>query len=189
MDRFASNTLRTLSIVAISIFVIIGSLVLLLLALCAGMFGAVGSASHHDPQTTMVFYGSILAAAVLVIIGVLSIAKLAKGIVRGNNHAPHTASRIPIAFSRALCRTSSHNVQPLSHTRRRRPSFSRQPFGHSHPRPRPCRANRRPGCYRRPRLAMGSPIPPRELPSQLADCPGIGRSFQLALPRASVQSA
>ncbi len=81
MDRFASNTLRTLAIVAISIFVVIGSLVLLLLALCLGMFGGLGSPSHHDPQTVKVFYGSILGAVLLVIIGVLSIAKLAKGIV------------------------------------------------------------------------------------------------------------
>jgi len=91
MDRFASNTLRTLGIVAVSIVVIIGSLALLLLALCAGMFGGIGglgSSSHHDPQTVKVFYGSILAAVVLVIIGVLSIAKLAKGIVRESTALP-----------------------------------------------------------------------------------------------------
>ncbi len=88
MDRFASNTLRTLAIVAISIFVIIGCLLLLLLALCAGMFGGLGSPSHHDPQTVKLFYGSILAAALLVITGVLSIAKLAKGIVRESTTLP-----------------------------------------------------------------------------------------------------
>jgi hypothetical protein len=82
MDRFASNTLRTLGIVAISIFVIIGSLLLLLLALCFGMLGGVGSPGHHDPQAVNLFYGSILAVIVLVTVGVLSIAKLAKGIVR-----------------------------------------------------------------------------------------------------------
>jgi hypothetical protein len=82
MDRFASNTLRTLGIVAISIFVIVGCLLLLLLALCAGMLGGSGNPGHHDPQTLKLFYGSILAAVVLVIIGVFSIAKLAKGIVR-----------------------------------------------------------------------------------------------------------
>jgi hypothetical protein len=88
MDRFASNTFRTLGIVAISIFVIIGCLLLLLLALCFGMLGGVGSPVHHDPQTMNLFYGSILAAAVLVIIGVLSIAKLAKGIVRESTTLP-----------------------------------------------------------------------------------------------------
>jgi hypothetical protein len=88
MDRFTSNTLRTLGIVAISIFVIVGCLLLLLLALCAGMLGAAGNPAHHDPQTTKLFYGSILAAAILVIIGVLSIAKLAKGIVRESTTLP-----------------------------------------------------------------------------------------------------
>jgi len=88
MDRFTSNTLRTLGIVAISIFVIVGCLLLLLLALCAGMLGAAGNPAHHDPQTTKLFYGSILAAAILVIIGVLSIAKLAKGIVRESTALP-----------------------------------------------------------------------------------------------------
>ena len=88
MDRFTSNTLRTLGIVAISIFVIVGCLLLLLLALCAGMLGAAGNPAHHDPQTTKLFYGSIVAAAILVIIGVLSIAKLAKGIVRESTALP-----------------------------------------------------------------------------------------------------
>lgn len=88
MDRFASNTFRTLGIVAISICVIVGCLLLLLLALCAGMLGAAGNPAHHDPQTTKLFYGSILAAAILVIIGVLSIAKLAKGIVRETTALP-----------------------------------------------------------------------------------------------------
>jgi len=88
MDRFASNTFRTLGIVAISICVIVGCLLLLLLALCAGMLGAAGNPAHHDPQTTKLFYGSILAAAILVIIGVLSIAKLAKGIVRESTTLP-----------------------------------------------------------------------------------------------------
>ena len=88
MDRFASNTFRTLGIVAISICVIVGCLLLLLLALCAGMLGAAGNPAHHDPQTTKLFYGSIMAAAILVIIGVLSIAKLAKGIVRESTALP-----------------------------------------------------------------------------------------------------
>ena len=82
MDRFASNTLRTLAIVAISIVVIVGSLALLLLALCFGVAGNLTSASHHDPQVVKIFFGAILAAIVLVTVGVLTVAKLAKGIVR-----------------------------------------------------------------------------------------------------------
>jgi hypothetical protein len=82
VDRFASNTLRTLAIIAISIFVIIGSLALLLLALIFGALGGLGSPGHPDPQTLHLIYGSILAVVVLVTVCVLIIAKLAKGIVR-----------------------------------------------------------------------------------------------------------
>ena len=82
MDRFASNTLRTLAIVAISIVVIVGSLALLLLALCFGLVGNLTSGGHHDPQVVKMFFGAILAAIALVTVGILAVAKLAKGIVR-----------------------------------------------------------------------------------------------------------
>jgi hypothetical protein len=82
MDRFTANTFRTLGIILISIFVLVCSIVLLLLALCAGMQGAVGGTGYHDPQTVNLFYGSIVGAVVVVAFGVLVIAKLAKGIVR-----------------------------------------------------------------------------------------------------------
>jgi hypothetical protein len=107
MDRFASNTFRTLGIVAISICVIVGCLLLLLLALCAGMLGAAGNPAHHDPQTTKLFYGSILAAAILVIIGVLSIAKLAKGIVRESTALPAPQ---PDSQSLPLAPSVAHDV-------------------------------------------------------------------------------
>jgi hypothetical protein len=107
MDRFASNTFRTLGIVAISICVIVGCLLLLLLALCAGMLGAAGNPAHHDPQTTKLFYGSILAAAILVIIGVLSIAKLAKGIVRESTALPAPQ---PESQSLPLAPSVAHDV-------------------------------------------------------------------------------
>ena len=107
MDRFASNTFRTLGIVAISICVIVGCLLLLLLALCAGMLGAAGNPAHHDPQTTKLFYGSILAAVVLVIIGVLSIAKLAKGIVRESTALPAPQ---PESQSLPLAPSVAHDV-------------------------------------------------------------------------------
>jgi hypothetical protein len=107
MDRFASNTLRTLGIVAISIFVIVGCLLLLLLALCAGMLGAAGNPAHHDPQTTKLFYGLILAAAILVIIGILSIAKLAKGIVRESTTLPAPQ---PESQSLPLAPSVAHDV-------------------------------------------------------------------------------
>jgi hypothetical protein len=81
MDRYASNTLRTLAIVAISFLVIVGSLVLLLLALCFGMVSNLGGSGHLNPQTVKLAVGALAAAAVLIFVGVLGVAKLAKGIV------------------------------------------------------------------------------------------------------------
>src|ERR1700728_4344232 len=82
MDRFAPNTVRTLAIVAISIVVIIGSLRLLLLALCFGTLGTPGGRAHHDPQAVNFVIGALATAAVLLTFGVLSVARLARGIIR-----------------------------------------------------------------------------------------------------------
>ena len=105
MDRFASNTLRTLGIVFTSIFVIVCCLALLLLALCAGILGGIGGSGQHDPQTVNLFYGAILVAILIVTLGVLVIARLAKGIVHepagigapGWGHPPSTVpwSEVP----------------------------------------------------------------------------------------------
>ena len=81
MDRFVDNTLRTLGIVLISIFVIGASLILLLFALCLGALGAQGG-SFHSPSDQQAFYLSLLGAAVLITGGVFGIIKLSRGIVR-----------------------------------------------------------------------------------------------------------
>jgi hypothetical protein len=105
MDRFASNTLRTLGIVFTSIFVIVCCLALLLLALCAGILGGIGGTGHHDPQTVNLFYGSIIGAIAIVTIGVLIIAKLARGIVREpagvETSAPPVWAQPPSAVQRS----------------------------------------------------------------------------------------
>ena len=82
MDQFASNTLRTLGIVVTSIFVIFASLALLLLALCFGMLGSLGGSGHRDPQTIPILFGLMAVAALIITLGVITIAKLAKGIIR-----------------------------------------------------------------------------------------------------------
>ncbi|MGD1022977.1 MAG: hypothetical protein ABR880_09365 [Candidatus Sulfotelmatobacter sp.] len=82
MDRHASNTLRTLAIVAISIVVIIGSLGLILLALCFGMLSNLGGSRHHDPQVINFVIVALAAATLLITFGVFSVARLAKGIIR-----------------------------------------------------------------------------------------------------------
>lgn len=97
-DRFAANTLRTLGIVLISIFVIVGSLVLLLFALCMGALGGVGGSGHTDPQAAQLFIASIVVLVLLISLGVLSISKLAKGIRRDSVHpVPEYATAQPVA--------------------------------------------------------------------------------------------
>ena len=92
MDRFAANTLRTLGIVLISAFVIGASLILLLLALCLGALGS-GGGQFHSPSDEQAFLACVVAIVVLLVGGVFSIAKLAKGIVRG---APEYAAPLSI---------------------------------------------------------------------------------------------
>lgn len=88
VDRFASNTLRTLGIILTSIFVILGCLVLLLLALCFGIIANAGGSGHSDPQATTLAFGALVVAAVLIAVGVGIVTRLAKGIVRANNAPP-----------------------------------------------------------------------------------------------------
>lgn len=81
MDRFAENTLRTIAIVLISIFVILGCLLLLAVALC---FGAIAQSSHNPNDQTSggaIALGAFVAAIILVCIGVFIISTLAKGMV------------------------------------------------------------------------------------------------------------
>lgn len=82
MDRFAANTLRTLGIIAVAIFVIVGSLVLVLLALCFGALANINGSGHPDQQTVGLAAGAVLAAALLIAGGVFIIARLSKGMVR-----------------------------------------------------------------------------------------------------------
>ncbi|HXW99604.1 MAG TPA: hypothetical protein VEJ00_00205 [Candidatus Acidoferrales bacterium] len=91
MDRIAANTLRTLGIVLISAFVIGASLILLLLALCLGAMSN-GGGSSSDSQ---MFLACILIIALLIVLGVFSIARLAKGIVRGEPEYPAPLTIFP----------------------------------------------------------------------------------------------
>ena len=75
MDRFAENTLRTLGITLISIFVVVGCLILLLLAAC---FGAIG---NSNSSASGLAFMALVAAGLLIAIGVFAISRLAKGMV------------------------------------------------------------------------------------------------------------
>jgi hypothetical protein len=89
VDRFASNTLRTLGIIVTSMFVILGCLVLLALALCFGSIATGGG--HANPQASALALGALLVAAALIAGGVAIVTRLAKGIVHAND-APHAAT-------------------------------------------------------------------------------------------------
>jgi hypothetical protein len=78
VDRFTSNTLRTLGIVLISVFVIGGSVVILLLALCFGAIASAGSGtSQHQAEQLLGL--TLLGAVILISGGVFCIAGCPEG--------------------------------------------------------------------------------------------------------------
>jgi len=91
MDRFSANTFRTLGIILTSIFVLVCSIVLLLLALCAGMLSNIGGGGYHNPRDLALVYGCVAGAIAVVVIGVFVISILAKGIVREPAGLPPSA--------------------------------------------------------------------------------------------------
>jgi len=76
MERWAANTLRTLGIVVLAGFVLITSLILLLLSVCAWQ-GGFGGGSHPDQGL-----GFLLAAAVLLGGGIWGVARLSRSLMR-----------------------------------------------------------------------------------------------------------
>ena len=88
MDSFASNTLRTLGIVITSIFVILGCLLLLLLALCFGILANAGGSGHSDPQASTLAFGALVVAVLLIALGVSIVTRLAKGMARAKAAQP-----------------------------------------------------------------------------------------------------
>jgi hypothetical protein len=95
MDGFANNTLRTLGIILTSIFVILGCLVLLLLALCFGILSNVGGSGQANGQTAGLAAAALVACAVLIVGGVSVVSTLAKGIVRGRSEQASTFPPTP----------------------------------------------------------------------------------------------
>jgi hypothetical protein len=97
MERWAANTLRTLGIILASGFVLVTSLFLGLMAVCAygGDFNG-----HKNPQQGPFF---ILGAVAVITVGVLVVAKLARGISRASAPAQiaeangGVASSVPIS--------------------------------------------------------------------------------------------
>jgi hypothetical protein len=94
MDRFAANTLRTLGIVLTSIFVILGCLILLAIALCFGALASSGSPTDRS-SASGVAVAAFVVAIVLVVIGVFIISRLAKGMVSAGSGPPQPYTLIP----------------------------------------------------------------------------------------------
>jgi hypothetical protein len=84
MDRFASNTLRTLAIIGAAVFVVIGSLVVLFIGFCFRALANGRDPSHSDPQGMAIFYAALIVDAVFVTGGVVGIAAMTRSLIRNN---------------------------------------------------------------------------------------------------------
>lgn len=90
MERWAANTLRTLGIILTAGFVLVTSLILLLLSMCAGQnFG--GGPSHSDDGAIF-----LVAAFIVVIGGVWVIIWLARGIFRSMKDVEPAEDNLPL---------------------------------------------------------------------------------------------
>ncbi len=120
MDRFASNTFRTLAIIGVAVFVIIGSLVVLFIGLCFRAFANYGGPEHYDPTGMAIFYAAIVIDAFLVTSGVVGIAAMTRSLIRSNKdkdgdvQAP--VAPYPLLPSTAPPKPASPRVTPLNVT-------------------------------------------------------------------------
>jgi hypothetical protein len=89
MERWAANTLRTLGIILIAGFVLITSLILVLLSMCAAQ-GDFGGNKHPEQVAPY-----LVVAGLVVILGVLVIARLGRGIFRSMATAEPAAASVP----------------------------------------------------------------------------------------------
>jgi hypothetical protein len=92
MERWAANTLRTLGIILIAGVVLIGSLFLLLLSMCAAQ-GDFGGNKHPDQVVPY-----LVAAGLVAVLGCLVIVRLARGIFRSKLVAEPAAAGAPVGM-------------------------------------------------------------------------------------------
>ncbi len=120
MDRFASNTFRTLAIIGVAVFVIIGSLVVLFIGLCFRALANAGGREHYDPTGTAIFYAAIVVDAFLVTGGVVDIAAMTRSLIRSNKKddkggdAQALVPPYPLIPSTAPPQPASPHVTPLN---------------------------------------------------------------------------
>ncbi len=90
MERWAANTLRTLGIIMTSGFVLVTSLILVLLSMCAAQ-GGLGGDKH--PEQVLPY---LLCAGLIVVFGILVVVRLARSIFRSMKVAgPESALLAP----------------------------------------------------------------------------------------------
>jgi len=101
MERWAANTLRTLGIILTAGFVLVTCLILLLFSMCAAS-GGFGGNKH--PEQAVPY---LVAAGLVVLFGVLVIARLSRDIYR-STHRPEIMNGVPLdAADAALARLES----------------------------------------------------------------------------------
>jgi hypothetical protein len=89
VERWASNTLRILGIVATVVFVIAGCCRLLTIAWVVFIRGGLTSnARILHPQAETAFFGALIAVVALIVMGIVAIVKLIEGIAHGPNSSP-----------------------------------------------------------------------------------------------------
>jgi hypothetical protein len=89
MERWAANTLRTLGIIMTAGFVLVTSLMLLLLSMCAAN-GDIGGSKHPEQVAPY-----LICAGLIVVFGILVIARLARSIFRSMPVAQPAAAGAP----------------------------------------------------------------------------------------------
>jgi hypothetical protein len=111
MDRVASQTLRVLGIVAISIVIIVAALIFAIASACG-----VWSSSSTADQGLKLVVG--IGCPVILIGGIFLIAKLAKGIGRTRREAfAATATNVPVSSVTVQPRDFAAEEEPLLHLR------------------------------------------------------------------------
>jgi hypothetical protein len=83
MDRFATNTFRTLGLIVVSIVVIGIAIFLALLGLC---FTILASADHHQPQNNSYLFLGIAAALIFLIGGICVVGAMGRAIFRDSKN-------------------------------------------------------------------------------------------------------
>ena len=113
MERWAATTLRTLGVVLIAGLVLLTSLFLGLMSLCAYQGGFSGA--KHPEQGPWYLMGAVL----VLVLGVFATARMARGIIRSSAAADAASASAPGAASPEVDQPAILNATQLSSTGRK----------------------------------------------------------------------